>query len=149
MALPKEIIERLVYFRKEIDRLIQGYRGKSAVSDESNEVQVWVDIFEGKENITIEVEIPGVKKEDISLSVLSDIIVVEGNKLNNGFAENPSGKISFHTKERTSGQFRRIIEIPKAGDTRNIAAKYHQGVVTITLPKVQDRRGQKREIPIE
>ena len=53
MALPKEIVERLVYFRKEIDRLIQGYRGEGAISDESNEVQVWVDIFEGKENITI------------------------------------------------------------------------------------------------
>ncbi len=59
-----------------------------------------------------------------------------------------NGEAKFHCLERNFGKFRRIIEIPKAGDTRNIKGEYVQGILRVRLPKIEDRRGQKRKVPI-
>jgi HSP20 family molecular chaperone IbpA len=50
--------------------------------------------------------------------------------------------------ERTYGRFRRIIEIPGAGDTGSIQAHLAEGVLRIQLPKIEDRRGQRRKVAI-
>ena len=60
-----------------------------------------------------------------------------------------AGAVRFHALERESGRFRRILEIPCPVDTRGIRAKYEAGLLTITLPKIEDRRGERRKVPIE
>jgi HSP20 family protein len=51
--------------------------------------------------------------------------------------------------ERNFGGFRRVVELPSAVDTNNIQASFKHGILVITLPKIEDRRGQCIKVEIE
>jgi HSP20 family protein len=144
-SIPEESLEKLLYFRREIDRIFRDFfdpQRPEALSG-GGHVEVALDVYETESEIIIEAELAGLKREHIELSVLHDIIVIEGVKQK----DTPTSS-SFHCMERAFGKFRRIVEIPKAGDTRNIKAEYEKGILTIRLPKIQDRRGHHRKVPI-
>ena len=103
------------------------------------------NVAERDQELVVEVETPGVPRESLSLEVSRDLIVVEGTRAGR---ERGDGPVRFHALERESGRFRRVLEIPCAVDTGGIRATYDAGVLTILLPKIQDRRGERRRIEI-
>jgi HSP20 family protein len=114
------------------------------VLTQGGQLDLVLDIFETDAEILIEVELPGVTQEEIELSVLRDVLVIEGAK-----PRREGGQGREHIcMERSYGRFRRIIEIPGAGDTRSIQAHLAEGVLRIRLPKIEDRRGQRRKVAI-
>lgn len=144
-AIPEDSLEKLLYFRREMDRIFRDFfdpQRPEALRD-GGHLDVQLDAFETEDEIVIEVELPGVDRENIELSVLRDVLIVEGVKHQNKRVE-----VNYHCMERSFGKFRRIIEIPGAGDTRNIQAKFDQGVLHVHLPRIRDRRGQQRTVPI-
>ena len=145
-SIPEESLEKLLYFRREIDRIFRDFfdpQRPEALSG-GGHVEVSLDVVETEGEIIIEVELPGLSREDLELSVLNDIIIIEGNKRKAAVEG-----VNFHRIERTFGKFRRIIEIPKAGDTRSITSKYDNGVLSVRLPKISERRGRQRKVPID
>jgi len=145
-SIPEESLEKLLYFRREIDRIFRDFfdpQRPEALSG-GGHVEVSLDVVESESEIIIEVELPGLSREDMELSVLNDIIVIEGVKRKAAVEG-----VNFHRIERTFGKFRRIIEIPKAGDTRSITSKYQNGVLSVRLPKISERRGRQRKVPID
>jgi len=146
-SIPEESLEKLLYFRREIDRIFKAFfdpRRKEAVSG-GGHVDLILDVFETSEEIVMEIDLPGLAREDIELSVLRDVIIIEGKKKKAAV----TGEVKFHCLERNFGRFRRIVEIPRAGDTSNIRGEYVQGVLRVSLPKIEDRRGQKRKVPVD
>lgn len=146
MPFSEESLQRLLWLRKEIDRIFRDFFDpqdeKQAASIAAHVV---CDVFEREGEFIIEAELPGVSKEDLELSVLRDILIIEGKK-----AKTSDDKgLSYHCMERSFGAFRRIVEIPATGDTRNIRASFSDGLLRVRLPKIPDRRGQKRKVPIE
>jgi HSP20 family protein len=147
MGIPEESLQRLMVLRREIDRIFRDFfdPDRPEAVEDGGQIDLLLDLYEDDEAIVIEVDLPGVPKEQIELSVLRDIIIVEGRK-----GRRPSESDRRHLcMERTFGSFRRIVEIPGAGDTRNIQAEYDRGVLRIRLPKIKDRRGQRRRVPID
>jgi HSP20 family protein len=144
--IPEESLEKLLRFRREINRVFKYFFDSKKDKDSAgvDNIDVPLDIFEFDDEIFIEMDLPGVAREDIDLSVLRDIIVVEGTKNK----ENISAPANYHCLERSYGGFRRIIEIPGVGDTHNIKADLNQGVLRISLPKIKDRRGSRRKVQI-
>lgn len=146
MGIPEESLQRLMVMRREIERIFRDFfdpERPEAIED-GGQIELLLDLYGTQAEIVIEVDLPGTTKEQIELSVLRDIIIIEGRK-----ARKPAGRERRHLcMERTFGSFRRIVEIPGAGDTRNIQAEYDRGVLRIRLPKIQDRRGQRRRVPI-
>lgn len=104
-----------------------------------------VDIFEDEERLLVEVELPGVTREAIRLTVTSSQILLEGTRVR---ALGEEG-IRFSRVEQFFGRFRRILELPRVVNTSQAKAKLGKGVLTITLPKVRDRRGRVSQIVIE
>ncbi len=142
-----ESLEKLVYFRREIDRIFNDFfspQRKESLTG-SGHVDVSVDVFETPKEIIIEAELAGMSADNIELSVLRDVIIIEGNRPQ----DKPGSQVNFHCMERSYGKFRRIVEIPRAGDTANIQGEYDRGVLRVRLPRIEDRRGQKRRVPIE
>jgi len=145
-SIPEESLEKLLHFRREIDRIFKDFfdpRRPEAVSH-GGHLPVAVDVFETADEIIIEADLPGLRREDIELSVLRDVIIIEGEKAKTGYEQN----VKFFAMERNWGQFRRIVEIPGAGDTANIRAEYSRGLLRVSLPKIEDRRGRKRRLKI-
>ena len=144
--MPDETLEKLLYFRQEIDKIFQEFFDQKAGRDvkESGAFEIPVDIFERVDELVVVAELPGVSREEFTLSALRDVLILEGTKTQDAI-EGPS---SFVCAEREFGAFRRIVEVPAAGDMSRVQATFHSGVLTVRLPKIRERRGRKIQITI-
>ncbi len=96
--------------------------------------QTWkppVDIYETAEEIVVLVEIAGMKRKDINVTLENDFLKISGVRPD----FSPSAKMKLHQMEIAYGRFQRIVKISLPIDTDNISAKYNEGFLQITLPK--------------
>src|SRR6266404_5508011 len=92
-----------------------------------------VDIFEEPDAIRLVAEIPGVKPEDVKISVETNLLTIRGTK--EQVAEEQAEKV--HRYERAYGAFERTFTLSTSIDPNKIKATYNLGVLTITLPKAE------------
>ncbi len=102
-----------------------------------------VDIFEEPEYLRIVAEIPGVKPENVKISVENNILTLSGTK--EQVAEEKVEKV--HRYERAYGAFERSFTLPATVDANAIKATYAHGVLTFVLPKLE--KAKARQIKIE
>ncbi len=102
-----------------------------------------VDIFEEADAIRIMAEVPGVRPEDVKISLEGNVLTIHGTKQQ--AAEERTERV--HRYERTYGVFERTFSLPATVDANNIKAAYEQGVLTVTLPKMAEAR--PRQILVE
>lgn len=98
--------------------------------------KVWkppVDIYETPEEIVVMVEIAGMSKEDIHVTMENDCLKISGVRPD----YSPSSKMRLHQMEIDYGKFQRIVKISLPIDTKNIRAQYKEGFLQITLPKAK------------
>jgi HSP20 family protein len=100
------------------------------------------DVFEDKDAVKIVAELPGVKPEDVKLSLENNLLTIRGEKKQE--AEERSERI--HRYERSYGAFERAFVLPSTVDGDNISAQYQNGILTILVPKAE--RARPREIPV-
>ncbi len=104
-----------------------------------------VDICETHRAVHVRVELPGVDLSEVTLSIQEGILRIQGVKRE---ATAPAGQPRYHCLERRFGKFDRTIPIHWVVDARRAAAFLQNGVLTIELPKLEDRRGQALQIPV-
>jgi len=143
-------LEKFLTFQREVNRLFRRIfeEGSSPRPFDGDGAAARANVAEHDDELVVEVETPGVSRDSLTLEVSRDLIVVEGDRLRRR-ARGNEGSVRFHALERETGRFRRILEIPCPVDTRGIRARYDAGLLTITLPKIEDRRGERRKVPIE
>jgi HSP20 family protein len=86
------------------------------------------NFYEDKEKYSIEIDLPGVKKEDVNIEIIDDFLVISGER-------KYEKKESSYRIESYYGQFTRKFMLPKNIDTEKIEAKFQKGVLKISLPK--------------
>jgi HSP20 family protein len=106
-----------------------------------------VDISEDEKNLYVTVEIPGVNKEDVKVTINDDnILVIKGEKKREFKTEDKER--NFIRVERSYGSFQRSFMLPDNVKKDNVSAKFENGVLTITLEKVEPEPPKQIEIPI-
>jgi HSP20 family protein len=131
---------------RRISRLLNDAFGGSDWQDRESAASSWmppVDIFEGTDEIRIQAEVPGVRPEDVKISVEDNVLTVQGTKQQ--AAERDTGPV--HRYERTYGSFERSFTLPTTVDATKVTAGYENGVLTVTLPKAE--RAKPRQIQVE
>lgn len=98
-----------------------------------------LDLAEDDTKIYVYVELPGVSKENVKLSLQDNILTIKGEKKK----EIEDEKINYFRSERIFGAFSRAIELPVEVDMDNVSAKFENGVLYIELPKVQKAKKEK------
>jgi HSP20 family protein len=98
-----------------------------------------VDVTEGDQDVRIDVEVPGMKPEDLSVTVSGESVIIRGEKK----SEKPEGA-GVHRAERCYGSFRRVVSLPAEVDRDHVDATFKNGVLSIVLPKI----GTAQRIPI-
>jgi HSP20 family protein len=93
----------------------------------------------------VEAELPGVDLEDLQVSFSSGTLVIEGVKEE---VLGP-GRVNFLCMERTFGAFRRLVPLLQPINAGRITARYSMGILQITIPKLEERRGTHRVIPVK
>lgn len=105
-----------------------------------------VDISEDKANIYIHAELAGLTKDDVKIAVNEDrMLTISGEKKQEEKKEDKN----YYRVERRYGMFSRSFNLPENVDVTNIAAKFENGVLNLTLPKVEPAKPNVTEIAIQ
>lgn len=92
-----------------------------------------VDMYESKEDVVVEVELPGVSDKDVHVSITGEVLTLRGERPLE-WQSRPEG---LRRAERQSGKFERILALPVPVQSDRARATCRDGVLTITLPKVE------------
>lgn len=103
-----------------------------------------VNIDETKDAYHVEAELPGVKKEDIDVSIKDDYLVIKGEKK----SFNEEKKDQYHRVERSHGSFYRTIALPGDIDQENISAELKDGLLSIEIKKSDKVEKNEKKISI-
>jgi len=115
--------------------------------DSEEAFTVWTplcDIYETDKNIVIKMEIPEVKKENISVAFDNNVLTISGERR----AEEQEKRQSYHRQERIYGQFLRSFTLPPFVETKNIAAEFKEGMLLVTLPKVEEAKAKQIQVKV-
>ena len=140
---PFEDIEKM---RSEMDRLLDTFLFGVPQRGDFEEEAEWlpaVDVAETKNEIVVNVEIPGMDPKEFDISLKEGTLTIKGEKKQ----ERVEGEENYHLVERRYGAFTRSILLPQEVESDKISASYKNGVLTVTLPKSEGAK--KREIKIE
>jgi HSP20 family protein len=136
-------LDQLNKVRDEIERVFQSSLGNSDAS--TGFFEGWspaVDLMEDKDKFTVKAELPGMKKEEIDLSLHGGTLSICGERKKE--EEHKAGE--SYRSERYFGRFQRSVQFPQAVDGARIEATYRDGVLTITLPKTEEAKRKQIEI---
>ncbi len=141
-------LKELEEMRKEMDRLFEEFlspvRRRRDVSTEGI-ISPNVDIFDRQGEIVIQVELPGVKKDDIDLTLTDDRLIVKGE------IKKPEGikDEDYILNERRYGAFTRTINLPPDIDKSSVKAGLKDGILEIVLTRKAEAKPKEIKIPLE
>lgn len=128
---------RLNDLRTEIDRLFEAPFAE--LSRSSQWLSGWIpslDLYEDKDQLTVQVELPGMKKDDISISLHDGSLSISGERRSDEKFE----EADVYRAERYVGRFQRTIQLPSPVAADRVKAQYKDGILTITLPKTDEAK---------
>jgi len=133
----------MISIQDEMNRLFDDFFGRAPVKGAEGRWVPAVDISEDNDNLFVDVEVPGMKKEDIKVSLEHNVLSLKGEKKQ----EKEVKDENYHRWERSYGSFARSFELPVPVQSDKIKASYRDGVLHIALPKAEEVK--PKEIPIE
>lgn len=104
-----------------------------------------IDIRENKEAYIIDAELPGVKKENVNITLDNGVLTIDGEKQFQ--KENEDEK--SHRIERTYGCFRRSFSLPELVNEDAVVAKFKEGILSLMIPKAQEQKRKSIAIQVE
>jgi len=104
-----------------------------------------VDIYRDKGDTVLKAEIPGMKKEDLHISITDDTISISGEKKK----EERVQKKDYYRYERSSGSFCRSFHLPRGSKTDKATAKFQDGVLEIRIPMAEESKKKEQKIKVQ
>jgi HSP20 family protein len=136
---------RLSDLRAEIDRLFE--LPLTELAHPSQLLSGWtpaLDMHEDKDNIVVQAELPGMKREEIDVSLHDGSLSISGERKR----EEKHEDAEVYREERFVGRFQRTVTLPTAVAVDKIKAQYKDGVLTITLPKSEEAKPKQIEVQV-
>ena len=127
--------DRLASLRDEFNRLFDW----TAPARDSGLFSGWspaLDVYDDKDRLVVKVELPGLKKEEIDISLHDGVLAVSGERKH----EHEVTEGQTFRSERTFGKFQRSVTLPTAVDAGKVKATYQDGVLTIDLAKSEEAK---------
>jgi HSP20 family protein len=93
-------------------------------------------LYEDKDNLVVKAELPGMKKEEIDISLHQGSLIISGERK----VESQGDDSETSRSERFFGRFQRALELPKPVDPNRVTAVYKDGILTVTLPKTEESK---------
>uniref|UniRef100_A0A0G4FBB6 SHSP domain-containing protein n=1 Tax=Chromera velia CCMP2878 TaxID=1169474 RepID=A0A0G4FBB6_9ALVE len=105
------------------------------------------DVRDYEDRLTVHADLPGVKKEDVKIEVRDGMLRLSGQR--EEASEEKGENEQWFVRERTSGKFTRALRLPETANQEDIKAKFTDGVLEVTVPKLPPPEHQARQINIE
>ena len=110
-----------------------------------DQVSAWMptlDVYEKDDKFHIHADLPGLKREEIDITVDGSTLTISGEKRK----DNETKEDGYYCAERFYGKFRRSVDLPSSVDTSKVEAKYKDGVLEITVPKSEAARPKQIKV---
>jgi HSP20 family protein len=129
-----------------------GFRRLTNLQDELNRLfesptPAWapaLDVQEDKDNYSVRIELPGLKREDIDVSLNDGELVIAGERKSEKVEEG----VEVHRQERYYGKFQRVLTLAEPVTADKVKADYKDGVLTVTLPKAEEAKPKKIDVSV-
>ncbi len=134
--------DHLTNLRDQINRLFEfPLNGGEAESEFFGWAPV-IDLYEDHNQLVVKAELPGMKKEDIDISLHQGSLLISGERKSE--VEEGNGEAS--RAERFFGRFQRALELPKPVDASRVSASYKDGILTVNLPKTEESKPKQIQV---
>lgn len=136
---------RTLTLQDELDRLFDSPWGE--LTRASQLLSAWtpaLDVDEDKDSFTVRAELPGMKREEISVSIHDGLLSITGERK----AEEKSEGTAVHRQERFYGRFERTVTLPAHIAPDKVKAQYKDGVLSITLPKTEEAKPKQIDVSV-
>jgi HSP20 family protein len=143
VSFPSDILS----MQREINRMFDSFFRGGAQDDDSL-FSAWtppVDVAEHDDAYEVKVELPGVSKDDVKITMQNNILTIRGEKKQ----ESESKNSGYHRMERTYGAFQRSFTLPSSVRADKVDAAYKDGILTITLPKAEEAKPKQIEVRVK
>jgi len=123
-----------------MNRLWRGFGGVQSGTEEWN---ISLDVVQRPDEIVVKASVPGVKPDGIDLSLEDNVLTIRADRK----PDFEDDKSVYLIQERPTGSFYRALSLPETVDADKIQSTFENGVLTITLPKAEEKK--KRQIKIQ
>ncbi|MBN1395910.1 MAG: Hsp20/alpha crystallin family protein [Pirellulales bacterium] len=125
--------------RDEMDRLLTGYLPLAdGLAPQFFRNQPAVNLWQREDALVVEMEVPGVKSDQVDVSVAGGELSIRINR-----PETAEEGVTYHRRERSVGSFGRMLRLPVEVDPDRVEAEIRDGVLTVTLPKAESAKPRK------
>ncbi len=129
LASPFEELERM---QRQMDWLT-GSLSRGLFSEPAAGVFPLMNVTEDKDNFYVRAELPGLKPDELDISVTGDTFSLSGERK----IPAEDRRAQYHRREREAGKFSRIVTLPSQVDTGKVDARCADGILTVVLPKAE------------
>ena len=136
-------LDRWANLRDEINDLFEGPFGAMPQAQLFNGWTPALDLYQTTDDIIALVELPGLRKEEIEISLHDGVLTISGERKD----ETPEGDKTART-ERIVGKFRRSVSLPTRVDADKVTATYKDGILTITMPKAEEVKPKQIQVNV-
>ena len=141
-----EPFEELISLREAMDRLFE----ESFVRPWSLWPSLWegtvpVDMYETEDSVVVTAAVPGVKPEDIDITVTGDTLTIKGEVK----AEKELEKANYICRERRYGTFSRSVSLPAGLETDKAEATFENGILRLTIPKAEHAKPKTIKVKVK
>lgn len=145
--LSHEDFRELETMSNRLNRILSEGGKSTRRPDETVAVADWmpvVDILETHDNFQIHVELPGIEKSAVKLSIEKGVLLISGQRLHGTLPEG----MRYHRNERPYGRFERAFRVPGSVDEQKLEADLKNGILTVRLPKVEKAKPKSIQISV-
>ena len=145
MADRSRDVEHMIFLRREAEKIVRELFQPEGAAAAGASVRVVADLRTDGDRYVLEVELPGVAAADVQVYALGDALIVEGRKRP---AQPQGARRAYERAERDYGPFRRVFDLPGPADLSRTRAALRDGLLTLSVPRIVDRRGRPRPIEV-
>jgi len=135
----------LLRAEKDINKLFNELANRSATRETNSVWSPLTDVIEDKDQFLLQIDLPGVKLEDIKIKVQDGKLTISGERK----LETETKEKNYHRIERSHGSYFRSFDLPKNINLDAIQAEHSNGQLTITLPKAEEAKPKEITIKVK
>ncbi len=127
------------------DTMNRLWRGFGGVRPGGEEWNILLDVIQKPNEILVKASVPGVKPEEIDLSIEDNILTLRAERR----IEKEAEEGDYLIRERATGSFYRALRLPDTVDTTKVESVYENGILTISLPKAEEKKKKQIRINVK
>ena len=138
--------------QREVDRLLNDFT-RGTGGNGGSMLMPSIDVSETDKEIEVTVDLPGLERKDVDISLENDVLTIRGEKKIESKSDEKAGKDgkdakekTYHVAERSYGVFYRVIQLPPGIDPSKVQATMSKGVLKVTIPKPARNSAAKIEV---